>query len=111
MPVGVGADQPGGDLGAVDRPAVDAEVAAQHAEVEAGVVEQLEPARVGEQPAQVGRGVVAGGSCTRCAAPSPADSCTTHSRSRAGLQAHRLGIDRDGVAEIQPGRQVALVQA
>ena len=49
VPVGIGAHQPGGDLGAIDRLGIHPEMAAQHAKVEAGEMKQLGHFRIGEQ--------------------------------------------------------------
>ena len=67
----------------------DAEAVLQHGHVEAGEMHQLDDVRVGQQRLQVGAVVAVaaerGGTiCTRCACPSPAESCTRHSRSRCG---------------------------
>ena len=90
VPVGEGAHQLGGDLGAADRRHGDAEALLQHRHVEAREMHQLGHRRVGQQPrsgcGQFGpRPPKAGGMiCTRWARPSPAESCTRHSRSRRG---------------------------
>ncbi len=53
MPIGEGAHQPGGDLGAAHRRHRDAERVLQHADVEAREVHQLDHTGIGQQPLQV----------------------------------------------------------
>ena len=111
VPVGVGAHQPRGDLGAVDRRGQHAEAVSAAPRCRSGRNERASapPDRPASPPGSArssGRGAI----CTRCASPSPAESCTRHSRSRAGLQAHRLGVDRHHRAEVEPRRQIAVMQ-
>ena len=110
MPVGVGARQPGRDLGAIDGAAIHLEVAAQHADVEAGIVEQLEPAGIGEQAAQVRRGIVALGQLHQMGVAIAGRQLHDAQTVASALQPHGLGIDRDRVAEVEPGRQIATVK-
>ena len=51
VPVGIGADQPRGGLGAIDRRRHDAEIGLDRGEVEAGEMVELEPRRIGEHGA------------------------------------------------------------
>jgi hypothetical protein len=80
VPVGVGPHQPRGDLGAVDRRGQHAEALQQHRDVEPPEVEELQHRRVAEQPGEVRRRRRPGRICTRCAVPSPPESCTRQSR-------------------------------
>ena len=110
MPVGVGPYQPGSDLGAVDRTAVDLEISPQHGEIETRIVEQLQPPAVREQPPQVGRRVVARRELDQMGRAVARRQLHQAQAIATRLQPHGLGIDRHGVAEIEPGRQIATMQ-
>ena len=95
MPVRIGAHQPRGDLGAVDRARHDAESVEQHREIEAGIMEDLEHALVGEDAGSGGParpvledlhhvGVAVALRDLHDAEPVP-----------MGVEAERLGIDGD----------------
>ena len=81
MPVGEGAGEARGDLGAVDRPRHDAEAVLEHGHVEAGEMEDLEHALVGEEPLQLGR-LVMPAELNELGIAVAAESCTRQSRSR-----------------------------
>ena len=55
VPVGEGAGEARGDLGAVDRPRHHAEAVLEHGHVEAGEMEDLEHALIGKEPLQLWR--------------------------------------------------------
>ena len=55
MAVGIGARQPRGDLGAVDRLRHHAEGVVERSEIEAGEVKDLDDLRIGQQRLQVRR--------------------------------------------------------
>ena len=110
--VGVGADQPRGGPGAIERRGHDPEIGLHDADVEAREMIELQPLRIGEQRLEIGRGIVA-------AAPE-ADEMLVALAVRqlhqaqpvaARHQAHRLGVDGDRpVGELHVGGQVFFVQ-
>ena len=84
--VGEGADQLGGDLGAVDRLAADAERMLDARRCRSGRNGRASaPPDRPAGPRAAARQHGPRGICTRWALPSPAESCTRHSRSRWGL--------------------------
>ncbi len=108
--VGVGPHQPRRDLGAVDRTAVDLEVPAEHREIEAGIVEQLQSPPVGKKTPQVGCRILAGWQLHEVG-PAVAGGELHDAQSVAPwIETHGLGIDGHDVAEIQPGRQIAVMK-
>src|SRR5690606_23264754 len=112
VPVGVGAHQSRGDLGAEHRLRHDAESLVEHRDVEAAVVEELGDLPVLQQRDQVRRPLLAGvdldhvgGAVTR------RDLHDAEPVARGG-EAHRLAVDRDRVdIVVRPIRQVVLVEA
>jgi len=113
MPVGVGAGQPRGDLGAIDRLRHHAQCVVERGEIEAREVEDLDDGRIAQQFFQVRRVVLAardldhvGGAVAR--------RHLHHAQPVAvRIEAHGLGVDRrrTGVARKVLVRQVATVQA
>ena len=110
MLVGIGAHQLGRDLGAVNRLAIDAQVAAEHGDVEAGEMEQLGGARIGQHLLQVGGGIFAGGELHGMADAIARRQLRQAQPVAEGVQPQGLGVYGNDGAEVQPVRQVALVQ-
>ena len=111
VPVGKGADQFCGDLGAPDRGGGHAKGGLQGRHVKAAKVEQLD--RVQDRSAVVpdlALSVCPRMICTRCALPSPDDNCTRHRRSRMRVQAHGFGINRHHGAKVQAIGQIVAVK-
>ena len=96
--VGIGAHQLGGDFGAIDRGAINAEVAADCRHVEAGEVEDLGHPRVGQQRLQVGGFVVSLGELHQMADPVAGGKLQQAETVAGQVQAHGLAVDGDAVA-------------
>ena len=111
MPVGIGAHQLGGDLGAIDRLAVHPQIAPEHGDVEAGEMKQLGDLGIGQQLFQIGRGILAGGELHRMADAVAGRQLRQAEPVAVGIEAQGFGIDGHQRAQIQAGRQIALVQS
>ena len=74
----------------------------KHREIEAREVEQLQHRRVGEQPPQVGRVVAAGGELHEMGVAVAARELHEAQPVAVRVEPHRLGIDRDRIAEQSP---------
>ena len=110
MPVGVGAGELGGDLGAVEGARVDAEVILDHGHVEARVMEDLGDGGVGEQRLEVWRVVAGAVELHQMGIAVTGGELHEAELVTAGNETQRFGVDGDGASEIEPRRQVALVK-
>src|SRR5512144_220943 len=116
--VGVGANQLGGDLGAVDRGTDHAEPPVQHPYIEAGKMKQLDDTLVGQQRLEIGRrvgGVGASGSDLggevheMAYTVAPAQLYQTEAVA-VWIETGRLRVDGDTFADRHTGREIAGVQ-
>src|SRR3954451_3806321 len=110
VPVRVGAGELRGHLGAVDRGAGDAQELPQHCDVEAREVEQLQPCRVAQQPAQDRSLVAAGSELDEVRHAVAGRELDDAEAVPARVEAHRLGVDGDRRPEVQACRQIATMQ-
>eukprot|EP01136_Pigoraptor_vietnamica_P039949 Opistho-1_new@11302 len=114
MPVGEGAHQLGGDLGAVDRRAVDIQGDLQRSQIKAGEVEQLQDLGIFQQRLQVRRLHLAAGRRLGDLHQMADAVALAHLHQAQPVarrvEAHGLGIDRDHRAQFQIGRQVAAIE-
>ena len=111
MPVGVGAREPRGDLGAIDRRRHHAEAVEQHGDVEAGEMENLEDRRVAEQLLEVRRLANSRGNLHYVGA-TVAGRQLHHAQAVAPqIEPHGFGVDRHRPAVARQIGQVAAVQA
>src|SRR3546814_4203837 len=99
-----------GDFGAVDRRAVDAEVAADRRQVEAGEVEDLGDPGVGQQRLQIGRVVAALGELHEVADAVAGGELQQAQPVASEVETHGLAVDGNRPAEGEAPRQVASVQ-
>ena len=112
MPVGIGADQPRGDLGAIDRRRDHPEIVADRGDVEAAEMVELQPRRIGQQRAQIRRGIIAARREAHEMLVGAAIGQLHDAEPVArGDQPHRLGIDGDrGAGGEQVAGQVFFVE-
>src|SRR5688572_22397285 len=111
VPVGIGADQPRGGLGAIDRLGHHPEIGADRGEVEAREMIQLQPRRVGEDRAQVRRGIVAArGEADEMLVAIAVGDLHQAEPVASRLEAHRLGVDGDDAGGEQPLGQILFVE-
>ena len=101
MALGEGADQLGGDLGADRRARGDAERLLQHGDVEAGEMHDPGDVRVRHEAREVGRVIAAAAQSLGQQLHEVCDPVARRQLHEAEavamrVQAHRLGIDRDG---------------
>jgi len=108
--VGEGADQFRGDLGAIDRRGKNAELMAQHGDVEAPEMKQFENRRIGEQGAQPRRLILGGGELHEMADPIARRELHEAQPVPMRVQPHRLGVDRDDAGEVDFDRESAAVK-
>ena len=111
VPVGIGARQLGGDLGAIDRRRHHAERVAQRRHVETAEVEQLQHVRVREQILEPRRARLSGPDLHDVRAAVAAGELDDAEPIALDLEAEGFGVDRDDRAEIELGGQVALMEA
>src|SRR5579859_5971468 len=107
--LGIGAHQLGGGAGAIGRAADDVEMALDHRQIEAGEMEDLGDRSIGQNAAQIGSAVVAIGEMDHM--DRAVAGRELHHAQAVTLEPkpHRFAIDGDGGAEIETGRQIALV--
>ena len=111
VPVGIGAHQLGRDLGAVDRRRHHAEIAPEHRHIEARVVKQLRHLGIGQAGASDwAPHKPPAANCTICAVPSPEDKLRQAQPVAKRIEAERLAVDGNDGAEIEPIRQVVLME-
>ena len=110
MPVGVGARELGGDLGAIDRGRHHAEGVTQHAHVEAAEMKQLQRLGVAEHGGEARRRLLTRrdahdlGVAVAAAQLHHAEPVATE------REAHGLGVDGDRRSQIETLRKVAFVK-
>ena len=110
MLVGEGADQPGCDLGAIDRRDGHVHVEPERREVEAGVVEDLQDVRVLEQARQPRRLDGALAHLHEMGVAVPRRELDETKPVARRVEPHGFRVDRDHGAEIEVRGQVALVE-
>src|SRR5512132_312702 len=115
VPIGVGAYQSGGDLGAVDRDTHHPEPQIQYPNVESGEMKQLDDPFVGQQCLEIGRCVGGAPGPTRrrevheMAYPVAGGQLYQTEAVTVWIEAGRLRVDGDARAERRIGRQIAMV--
>ncbi len=107
---GIGANQLGSHLGAINRPAIHFQIAADDHDVEAGEVKNLGDGLVGEKRLEIRRAVAALGELDQVTDSVAGGKLDQAEPVAAGLEAHGFRIDGDGSAEINAFGQIALVE-
>ena len=115
MLVGIGARKLGGDLGAKQRRAGDAEILTDHRHIEAREVKELRHRLIAEQRLEVGRVVVDLALRIRRKMDDMGVAVAGRKLDHAQPvtvrpEAERLGIDRHKTAQRDAGRQIGFVQ-
>ena len=110
VPVGEGARQPRGDLGAIDRLRHDPKIMVEHGQIEAREMKQLGDVGIGEQPPQPWRVVAAGGELHEMGVAVAARELHQAQPVAMRVEPHRLGVDRHRLAEFDALRQVAVMK-
>ena len=96
VPIGIGAGQLAGDLGAKHRSGGDAQIMFDRGQIEPGKVKQLEPCRIGQNGFQMGRiERAAGREADEVFIPATIGNLDQTQPVSRGYQPHRLGIDRN----------------
>jgi hypothetical protein len=108
--VGKGAREDGGHFGAIDRLRHHAEMAPDRGEIGAGEMKQLHDLGIGHEFFQTGRGGVAEGQLHQMRIPVARRKLHEAKPVPIPVKPHRLGIDRDAIAEGQVGGQVAFME-
>src|SRR5712691_2818299 len=99
MPVGKRADQPRGDLGAIERLGHHPEVAVDDGDIEPREMEQLDDRWIDQQPLEVRRVVAAGGELHQVRIAIATRQLDQAKPIAMRVEPHRLGVDRHRVAE------------
>jgi hypothetical protein len=118
VPIGVGANQLGCDLGAVDRRTHHAEPPVQHPHIESCEMKQLDDTLVGQQCLEIGRrvgGVAVSGSQLRREMHEMAYTVAAGQLYQAEavtmrIETGRLRVDGDAFANRHTGRKIPVVQ-
>ncbi len=84
-------------------------MALDHRQVEPGEMEDLGDRRVGQQPAQIGRGIVAIGEMHHMGIAVAAGKLQHAQPVAPQVQAHGLGVDGDAVGEHKPAGKIVAV--
>ena len=111
VPVGVGAGELGGDLGAIDGCRHHAEGVAEHGHVEAAEMEEFDDIRVGQHSFEIGRVLLAGLDLHHLGVAVAARKLNQAQTIAPDGEAQGFGVDRDGFAEGPVGGEVGAVQA
>ena len=82
----------------------------QHRHIEAGKMENLGDARIGQQPLEIGRRILAGGELHQMAIAVAARELRQAEPVAQWIETHRLGVDGDRGAEVDAVRQIAFMQ-
>ena len=97
MPVGIGAHQLAGDLGAEYRRGHHAHIVLQRGQIETGEVIQLQPIGIGQHRLQVGRGIAAPRrEAHKMLIPPPIGDLNEAQAVSRGDEPHGFGVDGNG---------------
>ena len=110
MAVGIGPGQARGDLGAIDRAAHDAEILGDHRDVEAPKMENFGDPFVSEHTLQIGGFVLSGTELDDVADPIARRQLHEAQAVAQRIEAQRLRIDGDAVAEAQIRGDIAFMK-
>ena len=110
MFVRVRPNQPGSDLGAINRLGQNAQMAPEHRHVEACEVKQLQHLRIGQQALEVGRGIGPALELNRVADAVAGGKLRQAQPVADRVETQGLAVDGDDGAEVQPVGQIVLVE-
>ena len=111
VPIGVGAHQLAGDLGAEYRRCDNPEIMLDCGEIETRKVKQLEPRRIAQNRLEIGRGVgTAGGETDKMLVALPVGNLDQAQPVARGDQPHRLSIDSNRAGRKHAGGEIVFVE-
>ena len=111
VPVGIGAHQLAGDLGAKHRRGDDAEIVLDRRKIEAGEMIELEPCRIGQNRLEIGRGKrAARGEADEMLVALPVGNLDQAQPVARGDQTHGLGIDRNRAGGEHASGEIVIVE-